>query len=360
MIIKKDLINLIADSIRKAQKEELLFEQIYSDSSLATYKNEFLFFLKPEITVETDSIELEKILDLIFSKIEAFGFNIHNINILSAKYLKKYKIAEQHYGVINKISSNAKLNIAESAKDKFKYLYGIDIEDIEFIGGHEYLEKFPDESSASLNYIWDSKEDAWKNKYQNLPLKEVEDLNKANNVRLAGGTYCKIIIKENIPYAVLNGFNPAQIEHFTAAGRNIVTMTLSNNLSWKEARDSFIGKTNPLMAKDGSIRRELLKNKISLGLVEVTQGMNGVHLSAGPVEALVELKRFNSNFEEKDSIKNYSEFSFGKLLLNNFRNQFEKIVENTNVEHLGKSTSVFDLTEEMDSDVALAILQSYF
>jgi hypothetical protein len=84
--------------------------------------NEFLFFIKPEILVESDKIQLDKILELIEKKIEAFGFNIHNVKILSANYLDQYNIIAQHYGVINKIASNALANMSDGAKDKFKEL----------------------------------------------------------------------------------------------------------------------------------------------------------------------------------------------------------------------------------------------
>ena len=137
-------------------------------------------------------------------------------------------------------------------------------------------------------------------------------------------------------------------------------MTLSNNLSWKDARDNFIGKTNPLDATIGSIRRTLYENKNILGLDEVSQGMNGVHLSAGPVEALIELKRFNSNFNDKKLIKDYSDFSYGTTLKENFNGSFDEIVNNVNVIDNGKSTSIFDLTEEKDSEVALNILKKHF
>lgn len=47
----------------------------------------------------------------------------------------------------------------------------------------------------------------------------------------------------------------------------------------------------------GSIRAELLKNKEKSGMVAVNIASNGVHMSAGPLEGLVELQRFLSDWD---------------------------------------------------------------
>lgn len=336
MIVTENLTSLISESIAKAQKEEILFKEIYSNSDLTVGKNEFLFFLKPEITVESNSIQIEKILDLVQEKIEVFGFNIHNIKILAAKYLEQYNIIAQHYGVINKIASSALLNLSDAAKEKFKEIYGKTVNEVKLMGGSEFLERYPNFNAYSLDYLW-----------QNL-----------ENKKLAGGTYCEAIKVDDEIIHLINGFHPRQLKHFTEKGRSIVVMTLSSDTSWKEARNNFIGATNPSNANQGSLRREFLDRKSELGLTEVSQGVNGVHLSAGPVEALVELKRYNSDFSDTTAIKDYLDFKFGKALLDNFNGEFENIVENVNVIVSGKSTSIFDLTEESDSDEAIDKLKA--
>lgn len=339
MVAKETYTDKIISFIKKAQNEEVFFEEIYNNSNLPVGKNEFLFFIKPEITVKSETINLEKILELISEKINAFGFNIHNIKILSANYLDKFNIIAQHYGVINKIASDAHKNLSDAAKEKFKELFGQSIEESNVLGGMEILSKYPDFNAYSLDYLWQNVE----------------------NKKLAGGTYCEEIKIDNEKIYLINGFHPRQLKHFTEKGRSIVVFTLSSDLSWIEARNNFIGATRPSDAKEGSLRRELLDRKDELGLAEVSQGVNGVHLSAGPIEGLVELRRYNSNFADKSQIKEFSSFSFGQKLAENFSPEaMEKILSNVNVEIDGKSVSVFDLTEEKDSDKAIDILKQYF
>lgn len=335
MVATENFTSLIAESVKKAQNGNISFEEIYNNPTVKVGKNEFLFFIKPEMLVKLENIQLENILNLIQGKIEDFGFNIHNIKILSANYLEQFNIIAQHYGVINKISSNAVANMSESAKDKFKELYDKPVNEVKILGGSEFLEQYPHFNAYSLDYLW-----------QNI-----------ENKKLAGGTYCgKIKIDDEHIYLV-NGFHPRQLKHFTEVGRSIVVMTLSSDISWADARNNFIGATNPTNANKGSLRREFLDNKDSLGLTEVSQGVNGVHLSAGPVEALIELKRYNSNFANNTEIKEFSDYSFGKQLQESFNGQFDDIVNNINITVNGKSTSIFDLTEEKDSNEALETLK---
>lgn len=336
---KETYTDKIISFIKKAQNEDVFFEEIYNDSNLPLGKNEFLFFIKPEIAVKSETINLENILELISEMIMAFGFNIHNIKILSANYLDKFDIIAQHYGVINKIASNAQQNLSDGAKEKFKEIFGQSIKESNVLGGMEMLTEYPDFNAYSLDYLW-----------QNL-----------ENKKLAGGTYCEEIKIDNEKIHLINGFHPRQLKHFTEKGRSIVVFTLSSDLSWAEARSNFIGATKPSDAKEGSLRRELLDRKDEFGLSEVSQGVNGVHLSAGPVEALIELKRYNSNFADNVQIKDFSSFSFGQKLAKNFSaDTVEKILSNPNVEVDGKAVSIFDLTEEMNSDEAIEKLKAFF
>lgn len=338
MVETDNLTTIIADRIKKAQKKEVFFEEIYSNSDLPIGKNEFVYFIKPEITIESDKIKLEDILELMFRQIESFGFHVHNIKILSADYLEKYNIIADHYGVINKISSNAIQNMSELAKEKLKDIYGKDEREIKTLGGNEFLNAYPVFNAYSLDYLW-----------QNL-----------KNNKIASGTYCEQVKVDDKIINLINGFAPRQIKHYTEIGRSIVVFTLSGDISWKNARDKFIGATNPLDAKEGSLRRILLERKEEFGLAEISQAINGCHLSAGPVESLIELKRYNSNFSKDLKGLDYTHFPFGSKLKKLFQNDFDNIISNTSVLNEGKKVSIFDLTEEKDSDEVIEILKQIF
>src|SRR5690606_6440439 len=72
--------------------------------------------------------------------------------------------------------------------------------------------------------------------------------------------------------------------------------------------------TSPADALEGSIRRELLEKAAEFGLTAVTPSWNGVHLSAGPIEGLIELIRYQSDFESAEHLS-VGDFALGRELL---------------------------------------------
>ncbi len=333
------LTNAVAASVKKAQAGAVYFEEIFSETDVPKGKNEFLFFIKPEITLPSKSIQLERILEIIFSKMSAYDLAVHSVKILSARYLDQHNIIAQHYGVINQIASNAVNHMSESAKNRFRELYGVAVEGTQVLGGIEFLKKYPAFDAYTLGTLWQD----------------------SSFEKLAGGTYCVKIVPDGEVVYLINGFHPKQLKHFVEDNRSIVVMTLSGDTSWQVARNDFIGATIPAKANKDSLRRLFLDGQNELGLSDVSPSINGVHLSAGPVEALVELRRYNSDFSEPSGAKTWSDFSFGKSLMDVFSlDVIEQITENVNLPINGKSVSVFDLTEELDSGDALKVLAEYF
>jgi len=331
----QELRENIASAITQAREEYLTHRIVYQDEKPLVKKNEFLFFIKPEITLPGRGIQLEKILDFILNKTKAYNLDIRNVKVLAAKYLQKYDIIAQHYGVINQISRNAKAIISKEGKEKFESLYKCPLDEATVMGSIEFIEKYDTFSPRALDYLW-----------QNGDMK-----------KLAGGTYVTTLNLDGEEVFLVNGFHPRQLEHFTASGRSIVTFTLAGDLDWETARSSFIGATNPVNAKEGSIRRELMEKKEEFGLQAINSSWNGVHLSAGPVEGLVELIRYNSDFET-GKILEPNDFDFGKNLARYFNPaEIEKILNNAILEKDGKKMTVFDLTEEQNADEAVVLLK---
>lgn len=326
-LIKQSLINLNHDT--PVNKE------IYADNTNHG-SNEFLFFIKPELTQKANSSEFDLILDLILSKIDQTNLKIKNIRVLNAIYLDKYNVIAQHYGVINKISSNLKDNLTEEGTKRFKEIYNLDFHKTKALGSIEFLKEFPYFEPTGLDYLW-----------QNSPVE-----------KLAGGTYIQKLSFDGLEIFLANGFHPRQLEHFTKPGRSIVTFTLTGEMDWSAARNNLIGKTNPADAKSGSIRKELLENKEKFNLQAVNSSWNGVHLSAGPIEGLIELMRYNSDFISGKSL-NPDNFNFGRRLISEFGSEStEYILSNPDIEVDDSKTSVFDYTEEKNSQESLMLLKT--
>lgn len=328
-------LDKIISATEQARTTSLLNE-VVAENPNANGSNEFLFFLKPELLLDTPGLNTHQILEMIFEKIVSSGLTVKNVRVLSAGYLSKHGIIAQHYGVINQIANDAKGAASEGAQQTFEAIFGESFADAPVLGGLEIIDRFPEFSPTSLDYLW-----------QNT---------KAE--KLAGGTYAGSITLDGEAIYLVNGFHARQLEHFTQSGRSIVALTLTGDTDWADARQSFIGATSPEAAQTGSIRRTLLDNIESYGLKAVTSSWNGVHLSAGPVEGLVELIRYQSDFENQN-ILTAQDFSFGRELIKAFGPEKTAwILENPNLETSNGSISIFDLTEEKNAEEAIQLLHN--
>jgi nucleoside diphosphate kinase len=318
-----------------AKRGQISCAELYRCEPVPSGKHEFLFFIKPEIMEPGAPVKTEAVLDLIFSKIAESGLQIAALKILGADYLEKYNIIARHYGVINKLATDPLPNLSDAAKAAFETNFGKRIESCTVLGGVECMNRFSFFNPYSFDVLW-----------QNTPYK-----------KLAGGTYCGPVSIDGEQIYLVNGFHPKQLVHFTEKGRSIFVFTLVGDLSWSDARSKFLGATDPSKALSGSIRKTLLEKADEFRLKAVVPSLNGAHLSAGPVEGLVELMRYNSDFAS-GTLKSINDFSFGRMLASSFtKESVEKIISNEDLIIDGRRISVFDLTEEKNADEAVALLK---
>jgi len=86
---------------------------------------------------------------------------------------------------------------------------------------------------------------------------------------------------------------------------------------------------------------------------EVSKSANGVHMSAGPLEGMVELGRFFGLSSE------HTAFGHALVKAGFTHEQINHLAQNPTGEHNGKRVSAFDLTEEKDTPEAVQLLKSF-
>lgn len=327
----------IITAIQTAQQMPVQKLELYSDPSidLGEFENELLFFIKPEITKFSPTTNMDAVLNTIFEKLDQFGVQIVRVQLLGASYLKDSHAMASHYGVINKVASDPKAHMSAQAKDKFKELFGADISEVPAYGGIEALAMYPELTPTSLESLWKT----------------------GNSVKLAGGTYCSLVEIDNKPVYLINGFHPLQLEHFIAEGRSIVAFHVVSNTDWSTLRTNLIGATNPSKAEAGSLRNQFLMAQNFYGLDEVSQGSNGVHLSAGPIEGTVEISRFFDGPDKLEvALPNRPVF---KSLSDRFAaSEVFHIMQDGKVQIGHAVMSAYDATEEKNSGEAVALLSN--
>jgi len=328
----KELTSHVLSELVNADIAKALNKVIFKNAAKKT-GNQFLFILKPEVFYYNNQEQIQQVLELIFDRFNAFGLQVDNMRLFNSAYLEKYNIIAEHYGVINAVARNVKSNITKEATESFSNIYHKNFSAEKVYGAIEILETTFGVDNEKLAALW-----------KNCTIE-----------RLAGGIYCGEVEFENETIYIINGFHPPQIDHFIENGRQIITMNLSGEIDWKDARQNLIGNTYPEKAEKGTIRRDLFEQFGKFGFKDVSYVINSVHLSAGPLEGLIELMRFNS---ENSKVSSHNDFLFGQSLTKNFKkNICDEILTNPIVKYHGKEASLFDLTEELNSLNAIGLLK---
>ena len=324
----------IIQEVRKVRDSEIVNKVLFQNPNVKG-RNEFLFFIKPELLLDDPKIQTEWLLKMILAKIGEFGLDIGSVRLLSAGYLEKHSIIAQHYGVINRIASDAKAHVSEAGKKCFNSIFEDNFDSATVLGGLEFLKAYPCFTSLALDYLWQN------GKFE----------------KLAGGTYALKLSIDGDPVYLINGFHARQLEHFTQPERSIVVFSLCGDLDWQDARTRFIGATCPQDAVEGSIRRQLLERAYDYGLKAVTPSWNGVHLSASPIEGLIELIRYQSDYENGKALT-VADFRFGQQLIEAFgKEKTDWLLTNPSVEYEGEIVSIFDLSEEKNAGTCIDMLK---
>lgn len=323
-------VSTLITEIKKARTPHPLIKTIYTNEEVQG-KNQFLFFVKPGITLDDESIQLTDILTFILKKLTEAKMNILSASILNAPYLDSNNIIAQHYGIINQLASEPKLHFSQEAIKAFEKNYGQPFDEAPIKGGLEMLSESKMELSM-LNDLWFS----------------------GDMVKLGSGTYVVKTSYNEREVFLVNGFHAQQIQNFIAPNRSIICFNMVSDIDWAVARNEVLGSTNPSGANPGSIRRLLYDEQKNHGAL-INYSQNGAHLSAGPVEALIELMRYSHRTDRKVKI---TDFQFGKELTNAFTiNEVQCFLQNPEVVYKGNKLSVFDLTEEKNADESIEMLK---
>eukprot|EP01012_Entosiphon_sulcatum_P017538 TRINITY_DN222_c0_g1_i5.p1 TRINITY_DN222_c0_g1~~TRINITY_DN222_c0_g1_i5.p1 ORF type:complete len:749 (+),score=162.02 TRINITY_DN222_c0_g1_i5:1641-3887(+) len=299
----------------------------------AAYKHQFAVFLKPESTNKQAGVDVLGIANLLHGILDKGGVTVGAIRVLGGPYLDKQDIISQHYGVIAKISRQGRSAISAAAEQKLKELFAAQLaEGAQVLGGHQFLEVEKGFTPYSLWLYGDN----------------------VGNKKLAGGTYAVSIKMQGNQYIVLNAFHPQQLVPFTSPGKAVVAFECLSNTSWKSLRNDICGATDPTKAEAGSFRNLFLTCRQALGVSAVNSSANGLHLSAGPLEGMVELLRFL--MDERRTIEPL-QTSFGKLLSHEgiSANDIGELLRNPT---FPSGVSAFDLTEEHDAEGAAQQLKA--
>lgn len=299
------------------------------------WENELLLFMKPELFIVPGPDAVRQSAGLVLQKLAEYQVELHGLMIVGGKFLADQRIMDRHYGYINQLSKNASRVL--SVEDRAKVAAGLGLPStagIDLFGGHEYLAAHPGESIDGLDQIWFSKK----------------------SIKIRSGFYVQLYEANGRPFILVNGFHPAQLNHFTHPDHRTALFLLHSNTAWKSLRNDMVGNTYPEKAAPDSIRGSFFANPARFGQPKVDISVNGVHLSAGPYEGVFEVLNF---FSSLYSDANRPLPLLAKRLVAAGLPISEALAVRNNppLTIAGKATDLFSATEDLDTGPAIEFWQ---
>ena len=298
--------------------------------------HELLMFIKPEIFGVDDESHMQNSLDLIFNKLDAFGAEVNGVVIVGGPALEEKKCMDRHYGAINVLSRTAAADMNDEDRAAIFDKLGVSADEYTIYGGHEFLAAHPGYTPYELDTLWFTKK----------------------SIKIRSGFYVQAYEVDGEKFILVDGFHPAQLAHFTESSHRIVLLLIHSDTAWATLRDDMIGDTFPEKADPGSIRGSLCADPANYGFEEVSIANNSVHLSAGPFEGMFEIGNFFGNLMGIDT-------TVEKPLIHKKMEQAGlssaqalAALDNSDVTANGETTDLYDATEHMDTDAAVALYQA--
>lgn len=206
------------------------------------------------------------------------GLSIDHVIDLDGHLVKTRNIVDRQYAQLAYYAYSCDpfaLEISNKAKEAFEEAYGVRWKEAQ-TSGRMWT------AASAMQLLGNISPKALNDKWQQQPIK----------VNIASGAYVCQFPSEGGSVYVLNGFYPFLREQFVEPGARTRCYTISwpeTCLSWKHFYNEVIGCTDPSLASPSSVRGVLYQQWQALHLsAQPDAAMNGVHASAGPLEAMVE------------------------------------------------------------------------
>ena len=320
------LIDLFIKNVGKDKENAKIIDEFKLKTDK---KNQLLTFFKPEVFLDKTPQQIEKIMSLIFQKLDQYKVTINGAAIFPGAAIGKYSIMDRHYGVINTLSKNASTILTKDERDLVFNTLGIKDKDVPILGGHEAFE------IAGIDTTYD---------FDNYWL-------ESPSTKIKSGFYVRTMKIAGRDTVVVDGFHPHQLAHYTGIDRNLGVMLVSSDTVWSTLRNEMLGETFPEKALPDSIRGTLHHYASDYGFEKVMIDNNIMHLSAGPSEALFEIDNFLRAPFGIDFIKNEAKLA-ERLLLEGFTNK--------EINDMIHNKEVHNELEHKDTDEAIEIIKSKF
>ncbi len=293
--------------------------------------NQVILFTKPVHHLRAD-LSPEELNQRAQNFLEAKGFRFVVSKKVTGADLKAHEIIKQHYLMYSAAACAEKVEVAAAAKKRFEIFFGRTWQDEVDAGRIVPMPRLLERPSLDVHQLFNY----WRALYANR-----------KTVKLQDGFIIGFI--EALGVYAINAFYPSMEAIFyhpeTVIYYHVAEFDPSQ-ISWREFRQSVLGKTNASAADPESLRGKFYRDYP----VEFPDRDNYVHGSAGPLEGFVERTIHEQDFEITTNPVGAYFAERGVTL-----QSFSQWRTNQSITTLG---NLFDETEEKNTDEIFQILET--
>jgi len=325
----------ILETVKQANQEAIVMQPIELADQ---HQNELVMFIKPEVFMDTTEDKMVNAVEMMLDKLDDYDATVNGLVAIPGPVLESQKIMNRHYGYINQMSRQASQMVTEDDLRTIAESLAIDPEGYQILGGHEFLQAYPNTDGKQLDALWFEE----------------------GSTKIRSGFYVRAVEHQADQIVLVNAFHPEQLAHFTLPDRTIVLMVVQSDTPWAVLRTQMIGDSFPEKAQPDSIRGILYHHPIPFGFEQVSIANNTVHLSAGPTEALFELNNFLSGTVGLDMASQPPNLLRRLMLGGLSYEQAVMVLENPTISINGVEKDLHSHFEHVDTDQAVSQIVNHF
>ena len=260
----------VEQSTTAAESAVALDESVVVFDDPKSPTNKALVFIKPHAS-GNDAVR-----HLVLDHLKRAGCVVCESGVLTGPELDASGAIDRHYAAISScafVQTPQELFVSSETKKAFAAKFSVEWDRASRVNLKALFEANPSVTA-------DEVDDAW---------------NSSVRFKLSPGTYVARLENfgdANMNVFVVNGFYAKMRETYAHPDAKVLYYSIEfkeSDLSWEKFRKNVVGSTDPRRAAKESIRHTLHETWRELGLgVELDYGNNGVHASAGPLEAIRE------------------------------------------------------------------------
>jgi hypothetical protein len=242
----------------------------YQPRATAPGEHQLLLILKPEVVRTVRAAGGRLSLTELFARLDRARLTPGAVRILPGHEVRSSGLVRQHYSLLNEVSQRGTAALRPGAAEAVRSAFpGPSEHTWRVLGGHEFLRARPDFSPRALDVL-----------VQNTMVH-----------KLAAGVYASPVHVDGVDYLLLNGFHPAQVEHFERPDGAVILIECTSPQPLVRLRREVIGATDPGRALPVSVRGWLYAERDRFDWA-VSTSLNAVHASPSSVEAMFAISAY--------------------------------------------------------------------